>query len=338
MTDAPAQANVHAGTSADYDASRHRKSGRGKVYDSIVDTIGDTPLVRLPRLSAEYGAKATVLAKLEFFNPVASVKDRIGVAMIEALEAQGRIDADTVLIEPTSGNTGIALAFVAAAKGLRLILCMPESMSIERRKMLALLGARLELTPAEKGMKGAIARAQELVAEIPGAVIPQQFENPANPSIHRKTTAEEIWNDTKGAVDAVISGVGTGGTLTGVGAVLKSRKPGFKMIAVEPEESAVLSGRPPGPNRIQGIGAGFVPKILDTSLIDEIVTVNFDQAIQMARKLAKVEGIPGGISSGAAVHAALEVAKRADMAGKTIVTIIPSFAERYLSTALFEGL
>ncbi|BCW91169.1 O-acetylserine sulfhydrylase [Alphaproteobacteria bacterium SO-S41] len=313
--------------------------GRGRVYDSITQTIGDTPLVRIKRLTAEAGAKADVLLKLEFFNPIASVKDRIGVSMIEDLEARGIITpGKSVLVEPTSGNTGIALAFVAAAKGYRLILVMPETMSVERRKMLALLGAELELTEGAKGMRGAIARAQELVAEIKDAVIPQQFENPANPAVHRRTTAEEIWNDTKGAVDIVISGVGTGGTITGVGAVLKAKKPSIKMIAVEPEDSAVLSGRPAGPHKIQGIGAGFVPKILDTSLIDEIVTVTNDIAIQTARKLAKTEGIPGGISSGAATWAALQVAARPENAGKTIVVIIPSFAERYLSTALFEGL
>ena len=338
MTDAAAQAKVQARPGADYDASRHRKSGRGKVYDSIVDTIGDTPLVRLPRLSAEYGAKATVLAKLEFFNPVASVKDRIGVAMIEALEAQGRIDADTVLIEPTSGNTGIALAFVAAAKGLRLILCMPESMSIERRKMLALLGARLELTPAEKGMKGAIARAQELLASTPNAVSPSQFDNGANPAIHKVTTAEEIWNDTDGAVDIIVSGVGTGGTITGVGQALKARKPSLRMIAVEPTASPVLSGGEPGPHKIQGIGAGFVPSIVDRSVIDGVEQVSNEDSFEMARKVARTEGVPVGISSGAALVAAYRLAALDENAGKTIVVIIPSFAERYLSTALFEGL
>jgi cysteine synthase A len=313
--------------------------GRGRIYDSITQTIGDTPLVRIPRLSAEAGAKADVLLKLEFFNPIASVKDRIGVAMIEDLEARGIITpGKSVLIEPTSGNTGIALAFVAAAKGYRIILVMPETMSVERRKMLALLGAELELTEGAKGMRGAVARAHELAGQIRDSVIPQQFENPANPAIHRRTTAEEIWNDTKGAVDFVISGVGTGGTLTGVGSVLKARKPSVKMVAVEPEDSAVLSGRAPGPHKIQGIGAGFVPKILDTSLIDEIVTVTNDLALQWARKLAKTEGIPGGISSGAATYAALQVAAKPENAGKTIVAIIPSFAERYLSTALFEGL
>ncbi len=321
-----------------YDASRHLKKGRGKVYDSIIDTIGDTPLVRLPNLTAEYQPKAKVLAKLEFFNPIASVKDRIGVAMVEALEQAGRIDKDTVLIEPTSGNTGIALAFVAAAKGLKLILCMPESMSIERRKMLALLGARLELTPAEKGMKGAIARAQELLESTPNSISPAQFENQANPAIHRATTAEEIWNDTDGAVDIVVSGVGTGGTITGVGQALKARKSSVKMIAVEPDASPVLSGGQPGPHKIQGIGAGFVPSIVDTSLIDGVEQVSNDEAFEMARKAARVEGVPVGISSGAALVAAFRLAALEENAGKTIVAIIPSFAERYLSTALFEGL
>lgn len=314
------------------------KPGRGKIYDSITQTIGDTPIVRIPRMSKEHGAKADVLLKLEFFNPLASVKDRIGVNMIETLVAGGQIKPGTTLVEPTSGNTGIALAFVAAAKGIPLILVMPESMSVERRKMLALLGAKLELTPAAQGMRGAVARANELVKEIPGAIIPQQFENPANPAIHRKTTAEEIWNDTNGKVDVVISGVGTGGTITGIGEVLRPRKPGLKMIAVEPEDSAVLSGRQPGPHKIQGIGAGFVPGILNKSIIDEIVTISNETAFATARKLAKLEGIPGGISSGAATAAGLEVAARPGMEGKTIVVIIPSFAERYLSTALFEGL
>lgn len=314
------------------------KPGRGKIYDSITETIGDTPLVRIPRMSREHGARADVLLKLEFFNPLASVKDRIGVNMIETLEANGQIKPGTTLIEPTSGNTGIALAFVAAAKGIPLILVMPESMSVERRKMLALLGAKLELTPAAQGMRGAVARANELVKEIPNAIIPQQFENPANPAIHRKTTAEEIWNDTNGNVDVVISGVGTGGTITGIGEVLKPRKPGLKMIAVEPEDSAILSGRQPGPHKIQGIGAGFVPGILNRSIIDEIVTISNETAFSTARKLAKIEGIPGGISSGAATAAGLEVAARPGMDGKTVVVIIPSFAERYLSTALFEGL
>jgi len=320
------------------DAARRQRAGRGKVYDSILDTIGDTPLVRLPRLTAELKPKGEVVAKLEFFNPLASVKDRIGLAMIEALEIQGKLAADTTIIEPTSGNTGIALAFVAAAKGLKLILVMPESMSVERRKMLLLLGARLELTPAERGMTGAVNRARELLAEIPGSVMPQQFENPANPAIHKITTAEEIWNDTAGRVDVVISGVGTGGTLTGVGQVLKARKPSVRMVAVEPTNSPVLSGGQPGPHKIQGIGAGFVPAILDRGVMDEIVQVSNEDAIDMAKRCARIEGIPVGISSGAALTAAFDVAARPEMAGKLIVAIIPSFAERYLSTALFEGL
>jgi cysteine synthase A len=315
-----------------------RVPGRGRIYDSITETIGDTPLVRMRRLPKEAGARADILLKLEFFNPLGSVKDRIGVAMIETLEAQGKLKPGTVVIEPTSGNTGIALAFVCASKGYRLILCMPESMSLERRKMLLLLGAELELTPPEKGMRGAVARAQELLGSIPNAVIPQQFENPANPEIHRRTTAEEIWNDTKGAVDAVISGVGTGGTLTGIASVIKPRKPSFKMIAVEPEDSAVISGRAPGPHKIQGIGAGFIPGNLDVSLVDEVITIGNETAFEFARRVAKLEGIPVGISSGAAIAAALEVGARPEMAGKCIVAIIPSFAERYLSTALFEGL
>jgi len=321
-----------------YDASRHKKAGRGRVYDSIIDTIGDTPLVRLPNLSREYQPKATVLAKLEFFNPLASVKDRIGVAMIEALEQSGQIRPGAVLVEPTSGNTGIALAFVAAAKGYKLVLVMPESMSIERRKMLALLGAELVLTPAEQGMKGAIAMAQDLIARTPGAVSPSQFENPANPAIHEATTAEEIWNDTAGAVDIVISGVGTGGTITGVGHALKFKKPSVKMIAVEPTASPVLSGGAPGPHKIQGIGAGFIPTIVDRAVIDGVEQVSNDDAFDMARKVARVEGVPVGISSGAALVAAFRQAALDENAGKTIVAIIPSFAERYLSTALFEGL
>jgi cysteine synthase A len=313
--------------------------GRGRIYDSITDTIGDTPLVRLDRIAKEKGVDARLLAKLEFFNPISSVKDRIGVAMIDALEKQGKIAPGRgVLVEPTSGNTGIALAFVAAARGYRLVLVMPESMSIERRKMLALLGAELVLTPAPLGMKGAIAKAQEIVAETPGAIIPQQFENPANPDIHRRTTAEEIWNDTNGEIDAFVSGVGTGGTITGVGQVLKPRRPSLKIFAVEPEDSPVLSGGQPGPHKIQGIGAGFVPAILDRSVIDEVVTVGNQTSFDTARLVARLEGIPVGISSGAAVAAAIEIGKRPEYAGKNIVIIIPSFAERYLSTALFEGL
>jgi cysteine synthase A len=318
--------------------SESKKPGRGRVYDSIIGTIGDTPLVRLNRMAKEAGAVADILLKLEFFNPLASVKDRIGVAMIEALEREGKVRPDTIFIEPTSGNTGIALAFVCAAKGYKLILCMPESMSIERRKMLALLGAQIELTPAEKGMKGAIARSEELMMQHPNSVSPRQFDNPANPEIHRLTTAEEIWNDTNGAVDAVISGIGTGGTFTGVGSVLKPRKPSLRMIAVEPEDSPVLSGGQPGPHKIQGIGAGFAPSILDKSLIDEIVTIGNETAFETARKVARMEGIPCGISSGAAIAAALEVGTRPAMKGKTVVAIIPDFAERYLSTALFDGL
>ena len=315
-----------------------KTQGRGRIYDSIIDTMGDTPLVRLNRMAKEAGSKADILLKLEFFNPLSSVKDRIGVSMIETLEEQGTITpGKSVLVEPTSGNTGIALAFVAAAKGYRLILVMPESMSIERRKMLLILGAEIELTEAAKGMRGAIAKAQELVASIPGAVMPQQFENPANPEIHRRTTAEEIWNDTKGAVDVVISGVGTGGTITGVGQVLKQRKPSVKMIALEPEDSPVLSGGQPGPHKIQGIGAGFVPGILDRKVIDEIITISNETAFETARKVARLEGIPVGISSGAAIAAALEVGARPGMEGKMIVAIIPSFAERYFSTALFAG-
>jgi cysteine synthase A len=316
-----------------------RKPGRGRIYNSITETIGDTPLVRMRRMPEAAGVKADLLFKLEFFNPISSVKDRIGVAMIDALEKQGKITpGKSVLIEPTSGNTGIALAFVAAARGYHLVLVMPESMSLERRKMLLLLGAQIELTEAAKGMKGAIARANEMVKTTPNAVIPQQFENPANPEIHRRTTAEEIWNDTNGGVDAVISGVGTGGTITGIGQVLKARKPSVKMIAVEPEDSPVLSGGRPGPHKIQGIGAGFVPEILDTRLIDEIVQVSNEEAFALARKLATTEGIPGGITSGAALAATFKVGRRPEMAGKMIVTIIPSFAERYISTALFEGL
>jgi cysteine synthase A len=315
------------------------KPGRGRVYDSIIDTIGNTPIVRLSKLANADGVKAEILAKLEFFNPIASVKDRIGVAMIESLEAEGKIEpGKTTLVEPTSGNTGIALAFAAAAKGYRLILTMPETMSIERRKMLALLGAELVLTEGPKGMKGAIARAEELLNEIPDSVMPQQFENPANPEIHRTTTAEEIWNDTDGGVDILVSGIGTGGTITGVGQVLKAKKPGLQVVAVEPADSAVLSGGNPGPHKIQGIGAGFAPGVLDTAIYDEIAKVTNDEAFEMARRVAKLEGLPVGISSGAALTAAVRIGQRPENAGKKIVVIIPSFAERYLSTALFDGL
>lgn len=312
---------------------------RGKIYDSIIDTIGSTPLVRMPRYCAAHGIKADLVAKLEFFNPLSSVKDRIGVAMIEDAEKRGTITpGKTVLIEPTSGNTGIALAFVAAAKGYRLILTMPESMSIERRKMLKLLGAELVLTPADKGMKGAIARAQELLGEIKDSYTLGQFDNPANPEIHRNTTALEIWNDTDGKADILVSGVGTGGTLTGISEVLKQKKPGFQTIAVEPSASPVLSGGAPSPHKIQGIGAGFVPSILNTKMIDEIIKVENDDAFKVAREVAKSDGLPVGISSGAAIWAATQIAKRAENENKMIVVILPSFAERYLSTALFEGL
>ncbi len=313
--------------------------GRGRIYNSITETIGDTPLVRLDKFAKEKGIVANLLAKLEFFNPIASVKDRIGVSMIEALEAAGKIaPGKNTLIEPTSGNTGIALAFAAAAKGYKLILTMPETMSVERRKMLALLGAELVLTEGPKGMKGAIAKADELAASIPGAIIPQQFENPANPEIHRKTTAEEIWNDTQGNVDILVAGIGTGGTITGVGQVIKKRKPSLHVVAVEPEASPVLSGGQPGPHKIQGIGAGFAPKILDTSVYDEIVKVSNDDSIANARLVARLEGVPVGISSGAALQAAIVVGSRPENAGKNLVVVIPSFAERYLSTVLFEGL
>jgi cysteine synthase len=314
------------------------RPGRGRVFDSIVDAIGDTPIVRLRRLPQQHGVNATILAKLEYFNPAASVKDRIGAAMIAAMEKSGAINQDTVLIEPTSGNTGIALAFVAASRGYRLKLVMPESMSIERRKMLAFLGAEIVLTPAAQGMKGAIATAEELLKTTPNSVMPQQFKNLANPEIHRRTTAEEIWNDTGGNIDFFVAGVGTGGTITGVGQVLKPRKPDLKVVAVEPEESPVLSGGTHSPHKIQGIGAGFVPDVLDRSVIDEIVKVNSATALETARALARHEGIPGGISSGAAISAALEIGKRPDSAGKTILAIVPSFSERYLSTALFEGI
>lgn len=320
-------------------ATSARVPGRGRIYSSITDTIGDTPLVRLDKFAKEKGVVANLVAKLEFFNPIASVKDRIGVAMIEALEAAGKIaPGKTTLIEPTSGNTGIALAFAAAAKGYKLILTMPETMSVERRKMLALLGAELVLTEGPKGMKGAIAKADELAATIPNAIIPQQFENPANPEIHRTTTAEEIWNDTQGEIDIFVAGIGTGGTITGVGQVLKKRKPSVQIVAVEPEASPVLSGGQPGPHKIQGIGAGFAPKILDTTIYDEIVKVSNEDSVANARLVARLEGVPVGISSGAALQAAIVVGSRPENKGKTLVVIIPSFAERYLSTILFEGL
>ncbi|PHQ72309.1 MAG: cysteine synthase A [Sneathiella sp.] len=315
-----------------------KNAPRGHIYDSIIDTVGATPLVRTQRIGKNTKSQADILLKLEFFNPLASVKDRIAVAMIEALEDAGLIKENTVIIEPTSGNTGIGLAFVCAAKGYKLTLVMPESMSIERRKMLKLMGANLELTEAAKGMNGAIARAQELKAEIGDAVIPQQFENPANPAIHKVTTAEEILADTGGKVDVVVIGVGTGGTLTGVGTVLKKHDSNIKIIAVEPEDSPVLSGGQPGPHKIQGIGAGFSPANLDESLIDEVLTIGNETAFETARAIAREEGIPVGISSGAAVAAALEIADRPEMKGKTIVVIIPSFAERYLTTALFDGI
>jgi cysteine synthase A len=316
----------------------HEAHPRGRIYDDITQTIGATPLVRLSRLAGARGLGAEILAKCEFFNPLASVKDRIGVSMIEALEAEGRIAPGATLIEPTSGNTGIALAFAAAAKGYRLILTMPDSMSVERRKMLALLGAELELTEAAAGMRGAIQKAEALAAEIEGAIIPQQFANPANPQIHVETTAEEILADTGGRIDVFVSGVGTGGTITGVGRVLRERAPDCRIVAVEPEDSPVLSGGDPGPHKIQGIGAGFVPDILDQALIDEVLTIGNETAFETARELARIEGVPGGISSGAAIAAAIEIAERPGMAGKRIVAILPSFAERYLSTPLFDGL
>lgn len=310
--------------------------GRGRIYDSIAETIGHTPLVRLSKVMAAAKTKADILLKLEFFNPLSSVKDRIGVAMIDVLEAEGKIKpGKTVLIEPTSGNTGIGLAFVAAARGYRLILVMPETMSIERRKILTHLGAELELTPGPGGMPVAVERANELAKTIPNAVIPGQFDNPANPLVHELTTAEEIWNDTKGKVDVLVIGVGTGGTLTGCGRALKARKPSLRIVAVEPTTSPVLSGKPRGPHKIQGIGAGFIPSILDTSFIDEIVTVSSEMAFDVSRMVAKVEGIPGGISTGANVAAALTVAERPEMAGKMIVTFAPSSAERYFSSDLF---
>ena len=306
-----------------------------KIYNDITETIGNTPLVRLNRTAAAHGAQAEILLKLEFFNPLSSVKDRIGSAMIDDALKSGKITKDTVLIEPTSGNTGIALAFVAAAKGLKLILTMPETMTIERRKILKVLGARLVLTEGPKGLKGAIAKAEELQRQIPNSCILQQFANPANPAIHRKTTAEEIWRDTDGKVDIIVSGVGTGGTITGIGEVLKARKPSLKMIALEPASSPVLSGGQPGPHKIQGIGGGFVPAVLNTKIYDEVMTVKEDDSGPISKQVAKLDGIPIGISSGAAVWAALQLAKRPENKGKQIVVIIASSAERYLSSWLF---
>ena len=309
-----------------------------KIYNDITETIGNTPLVRLNRTAAHHHAQAEILLKLEFFNPLSSVKDRIGFSMIEDALKSGKITKDTVLIEPTSGNTGIALAFVAAAKGLKLILTMPETMSIERRKLLKILGAKLILTEGPKGMKGAIAKAEELQKQIPNSVVLQQFANPANPAIHRKTTAEEIWRDTDGKVDFIVSGVGTGGTITGIGEVLKSRKPGVKIVAVEPDSSPVLSGGQPGPHKLQGIGAGFVPQVLNTKIIDEIIRVKEADSGPISKQVNTLDGIPIGISSGAAVWAALQLAQRPENKGKQIVAIIPSSSERYLSTWLFADI
>jgi len=309
-----------------------------KIYNDITETIGNTPLVRLNRTAAAHDAQAEILLKLEFFNPLSSVKDRIGFAMIDDALKSGRITKDTVLIEATSGNTGIALAFVAAAKGIRLILTMPETMTTERRKILKVLGARLVLTEGAKGMKGAMAKAEELSARIPNSVIMQQFSNPSNPDVHRRTTAEEIWKDTDGKVDIVVSGIGTGGTITGVGEVIKPRKASFKLIAVEPAGSPILSGGQPGPHKLQGLGAGFVPAVLNTKIYDEVITVKEDDAAPVSKQVAKLDGIPIGISSGAAIWAALQVAKRPANKGKQIVVIVPSSAERYLSSWLFADL
>jgi cysteine synthase A len=309
-----------------------------RIYNDITETIGNTPLVRLNRTAKKHGAIADVLLKLEFFNPLSSVKDRIGIALIDAAQQAGKIKPDTIIIEPTSGNTGIALAFVAAAKGLKLILTMPETMSLERRKLLKILGAKLVLTPGDKGVKGAIARAEELNKQIPNSFIPQQFSNPANPEIHRKTTAEEIWRDTDGKVDIVVSGVGTGGTITGIAEVIKKRKPSFKAIAVEPAKSPVISGGAPGPHKLQGIGAGFIPANLNTKIVDEVIKVNEEDAGPVSKEVNQLDGIPVGISSGAAIWAALQVAKRPENKGKTIVAIVPSSAERYLSTWLFADI
>jgi cysteine synthase A len=313
-------------------------AGKGRIYESILDTIGNTPLIRVRRFAEAHGVVADMLLKLEFFNPLGSVKDRIALGMILDMETEGRIEpGKTTLVEPTSGNTGIGLAFVAASRGYKLILTMPESMSIERRKMLAIMGAQVELTPREKGMRGAIEKANEFLATIPGSVMPSQFDNPSNPAIHDRTTAEEIWKDTEGQVDIIISGVGTGGTFTGCGRTLKPRRPALKMVAVEPEKSPVLSGGQPSPHIIQGIGAGFIPANMDVSYIDEVQRVSNERAIELARQIAKLEGVPVGLSSGAALGAAIEVGKRPENRGKKMVVIIPSFAERYLSTILFEG-
>lgn len=316
----------------------HLDGPRGRMYDSILETLGHTPLVKINRLADKAGALASVYAKLEFFNPLSSVKDRIALSMVEAAERDGTIKPGSVLVEPTSGNTGIALAFVCAAKGYKLILTMPESMSLERRKMLVFLGAQLELTPAPKGMRGAIEKAEEIVASNPNAVMLQQFQNPANPAIHLATTAREVWDDTAGKVDVFIAGVGTGGTITGVGKWLKEKNPNVNIIAVEPTDSPVLSGGNPGPHKIQGIGAGFIPDNLDRSVVDEVIAVSNADAFSTARDVAKLDGIPVGISSGATIHAALQVAKRPEMKGKLIVTIAASTAERYISTDLFADL
>jgi cysteine synthase A len=317
--------------------SQSQTPGHNRIYGSITQLIGNTPTVQLGKLALAEKVTARILLKLEFMNPLSSVKDRIGLSMIEDLEQSGKLKPDSVIIEPTSGNTGIALAYICAAKNYKLILTMPDSMSVERRRMLAFLGAQIVLTPAADGMRGAVDKASTLVETTPNAIMPQQFENPANPAIHRITTAEEIWADTNGEVDVVVSGVGTGGTITGIGEVLKARKPELKMVAVEPEDSPVLSGGNPGPHKIQGIGAGFIPGVLKQNLIDEVITIGNETAFEMARRMARLEGIPCGISSGAAVAAAVEVARMPDMSGKTILAILPSMAERYLSTPLFEG-